>query len=253
MSNYSALRITASQPLLGYMQTSYNTMRFGMGVFTAAFPVAVWISGLLYCKRMPGSLSAYYWLIETEPNTPRTVFVGGLFAVALFFYVYKGYCAREELAFKAAAVFALGVALVPKSHGNWNHPIWHAGFAIALFMCLAYVVWRRAKDTLKELEASGEVPPSGKYSVAWYRRRYRLIGTVMALSPVLAAICDLTLRDVLGDPMQGALGVLIFFVESFGIWAFSWFWFLKGSELRRATKTTRRVIESTATSQLPPA
>jgi hypothetical protein len=236
MNTSLAQAIAASEPLRHYMHDSYNTMRLDMGVFTAAFPFLVWLSGVFYGKKMPGSLSAYYWLIDSPVNTPRIVFAGGLIAVALFFFVYRGFRRSEGAAFNLAAVFAVGVALIPKANGNWDPGIAHAASAIALFLCLGYVLWFRSHDTLEELAKSGAAPKTGKYSVEWHRKRYRLIGVVMALSPVFAAICDRFLRGALGDPKLGKLGVLIFFIESFGIWSFAWYWFLKSAELKRATE-----------------
>ncbi len=227
--------VVESDLLRNYMIGSYNTMRLGMAAFAAGFPIAVWISGAFYGKKLPGSLSAYYWLLDTEPNHPRIVFVGGLFAMALFFFVYKGFSPKEDKLLNVAAFCAVGVALVPKSHGSWDPGYWHAGVAIALFVCLACVIRFCAGDTLEELEKSGNAPKEGPYSVAWHQKRYRLISYVMVLSPLIAGALDLSLGGSFGDPDLGKLGTTIFFVEAVGIWVFGWYWLLKSQELRRAT------------------
>lgn len=232
--NASALR--ASDPLRVYMIVSYDTLRNGMWIFTALFPVAVYLTGLFYGQKLPGSLSAYYWLVHTEPNTPRTVFVGGLLAFALFFLLYRGFTKKEDWALNAAAVFAAGVAFIPKADGAWDPGYWHGGSAVALFLCLAYVIWARAKDTFEEFEKSGEAPATGRGSLAWYKKHYKVASGVMAASPVIAVVLDLVVGKGfgLGDPDLGKLGTIIFFVECVGIWAFARYWYLKRSEIRQS-------------------
>src|SRR5262245_46842116 len=71
MTQMNAAALRASEPLRVYMILSFDTLRNGMWIFTAAFPVAVYVAGLFYGRALPGSLSAYYWLIRSEPNIPR--------------------------------------------------------------------------------------------------------------------------------------------------------------------------------------
>lgn len=255
MNASAALR--ASEPLRVYMIVSFDTLRNGMWIATALFPVAVYVSGLFYGRKLPGSLSAYYWLVDTEPNIPRLVFVGGLLAFALVFLLYKGFTKQENRALNAAAVFAAGVALIPEGHGAWDPGLLHGISAVALFLCLAYVIWFRAKDTFEEFEKSGEAPATGKGSLAWYKARYKFVSVVMAASPLIAVVLDLVVGKALqlGDPKLGVLGTIIFFVECVGIWAFSRYWFLKRSEIRQsaaveallkeAKKSDRAACEST--------
>jgi hypothetical protein len=230
---FSAVR--ASEPLRVYMILSYDTMRNGNWIVTALYPVAVYLSGLIFFhKKLPGSLSAYYWLVTPdEPNVPRTIFVGGLFAFAVFFLLYRGFSRAENRALNAAALFAALVALIPKAHGTWNPGIAHATAAILLFLCLAYVIWTRAKDTFKEFEKSGEAPATGKGSLTWYKTQYRGVSIAMGATPVIAVVLDQVVGKWLGlgDPDLGKLGTIIFFVESGGIWAFARYWYLKRSEL----------------------
>jgi hypothetical protein len=54
--------------------------------------------------------------------------------------------------------------------------------------------------------------------------RYNVIGLVMALSPVSAAVLDL----LFGNQSY------IFFIESAGIMAFGWYWLAKSSELKHS-------------------
>jgi hypothetical protein len=218
------------------MLLSYDHLRNGMWKITALFPLVVYLTGLAYGQELPGSLSAYYWLVETEPNIPRIVFVGGLFAFALLFFLYRGFTKLEDRFLDAAALFALGIALIPKQHGAWDPSYWHGGSAVALFLCLAYLIWVRAKDTFEEFEKSGEAPATGKGSLGWYKKHYRIVSVVMALSPIIAVVLDLIFGKVLGlgDPDLGKLGTVVFFVECVGIWAFARFWYLKRTEIRQS-------------------
>lgn len=207
---------------------TYVSLRYGIAVITLLFPLVVYVVGKLSGVGLQSSLSEYYWADRIDPNTPRTVFVGGLFAIAVFMYLYKGFTQAEDLALNAAAVLAAGVALIPMQDGAWNPGIWHGTCAIAMFVCLAYVVWFRAGDTLSLLpEKIAEGSALKRYSRAWYQRQYRVIGFVMLLSPVSAAIANATLGG----------RWYIFFIESAGIWAFGWYWFAKSSELKRSLAT----------------
>jgi hypothetical protein len=236
MTQMNAAALRASDPLRVYMILSFDTLRDGMWIFTAAFPVAVYVAGLFYGQALPGSLSAYYWLIRSEPNIPRIILVGGLLAFALVFLLYRGFTKKENRALNAAAAFAAGVAFIPKADGAWDPGYWHGGSAVALFLCLAYVMWFRAKDTFEEFQRSGEAPPAGKGSLDWYKKHYKIAGGVMAASPVIAVTLDMVVGKWLGlgDPDLGKLGTIIFFIESVGIWAFARYWFLKRSEIRQS-------------------
>jgi len=210
---------------------TYVALRYGIAIITLVFPLAVYLAGKLSGMGLLGSLSAYYWANGIEPNTARTVFVGGLFAIAVFMYLYKGFTHAENFALNTAAVLAALVALVPTKGPGWDPHAFHGTFAITLFVCLTYVVWLRAADTLSLLPPEGppEDSPSKRYSRAWYRRRYKLIGLVMLVSPLTAAILNTTLGG----------RSYIFFIESTGVWAFGWYWFAKSSELKRSLAIRR--------------
>jgi hypothetical protein len=209
---------------------TYVTLRYGLAVLTLLFPLAVYLAGYFSGVELQQSLSAYYWADRIDPNTPRAFFVGLLFAVAVGMYLYKGFTHAENIALNIAAVFAVLVALVPMRDAGWNPGKWHGTFAISMFVCLTYVVWFRAGDTLSLLPADvARGSALRRYSRAWYQWRYRVIGSVMLLSPVSAAIVN----TALGGRWY------VFFIESAGIWAFGWYWFAKSSELRRSLATKR--------------
>ena len=218
--------------LQAHILSTYNTLRYGIAVITLAFPAAVFLAGWFSHVGLQSSLSEYYWADSIDPNTPRAVFVGGLCAIGSFMYLYKGFTRAENIALNVAAVCGIGVALVPtpSEADHWNPGLWHAGFAVATFVCLAYVVLFQAKKTLHELPpgtASGSAMK--RYSRKWYVARYNVIGTVLLLSPITAAILDLR---------QSAY---VFFVESAGVMAFGWYWLAKSSEIKRSSAEHKAV------------
>lgn len=221
----SAININPDR-LMEHVLSTYHTLRYGMAVVTLLFPVVIYLAGEFSGEGLKGSLSAYYWADTpgAEPYLPRTLFVGGLFAIAAFMYLYKGFTFAENLAMNSAALLAVGVALVPKSHGAWDPGIWHGVFSVAMFLCLVYVVWFRAGDTLDLHPPDSSAGPVTKpYSRAWYQAQYASLGTVMLLSPVTAVILEL----MVGDRSY------VFFIEAAGIWAFGLYWLAKSAELKR--------------------
>jgi hypothetical protein len=225
-------RLSPSE-LKKHILSTYLTLRFGIAVITLAFPFAVFLSGWISHVDLQSSLSAYYWADEAGLNTPRTVFVGGLFAIGAFLYLYKGYTRAENIVLNFAALFGVGVALVPTPQKNgWDPGIWHAVLAIATFACLAYVVLFQAKKTLHELPvqtASG--PVTKRYSHKWYVARYNVIGSVLLASPITAAILDRSIGR----------NSYTFFIESAGVMAFGWYWLAKSSEIKRSSAEHKAV------------
>jgi hypothetical protein len=216
---------------------TYVTLRYGIAVITLLFPGLVFLAGELSGVGLQGSVSQYYWAVTTEPNTARSVFVGGLFAVAVFMYLYKGFTHAENIALNSAAVLAALVALVPKHEGAWDPGIWHGTFAVSMFVFLTYVVWFRSGDTLSLLPPEvAEGSALKRYSRNWYRMRYRVIALVMLVSPVTAAILNETTAVLTANRKDNWY---IFFIESAGVWGFAWYWFAKSSELKRSLATLK--------------
>lgn len=213
--------------LQDHIFSTYITLRLGLAIICAAFPIVVYAAGLLDGVGLQDSLSAYYWATGTGRNLPRIFFVGLLFALATSLYLYKGFTVRENVALNAAAILGIGVAAFPM---EWNCGTacgkfsLHGFCAVTLFLCLAYVVFFRALDTLPFL------PPGREDLAARYKARYRTIGIVMALSPISAFLVNV---------LVGSDASFIFFLESAGILAFAWFWWIKGQELKLSGATRR--------------
>jgi hypothetical protein len=224
--------------------STYLTLRYGIALVGALLPLVVYVVGAFHDIQLQKSISAYYWASsadqdeevsekdvplvyhKVEQNPPsRTWFVGGLFAIAAFLYLYKGFSVAENIALNLAAILAAGVAVFPMEWrcgtacGKYSI---HGFCAVVMFVLLFYVVWFRAADTLTLIHDDA--------SQARYRRMYKIIGLAMLASPVTAFV----LISVLDRRSS-----YTFFIEAAGIWAFSLYWWVKSSELKRTAGTIK--------------
>jgi hypothetical protein len=214
------------EQLSNHVFDTYLSLRAGMAVITFLFPIVVVAAGYVFDEGLPiqRSLSAYYWASNTGFNPARIPFVGGLFAIGAFLYLYKGFSVRENIALNVAAVGAVGAACFPMAWtcagcGGWTP---HGIFAIFFFGGMVYVVWFRSSDTLGLLPSD----QSRKYFAGWYAA----IGFFMALSPLIA----LTTKR----------SWFVIFVEALGIWAFAVYWLVKTSELKLSRATNKALAAS---------
>ena len=209
--------------LQDHIFSTYLNIRYGLAVIAALFPVVVWAVGALDGVPLQRSISAYYWASASGDLPARVWFVGGLFVLAALLYLYKGFTQAENLALNFAGLFGAGVALIPM---QWNCTADCAKFslhgfcAVALFVCLVYVVWFRARDTLRHLPADA--------NPARYKQLYAAIGAIMLASPLSAFALNL----VFGTP-----ATYTFFIEAAGIWAFAAYWWVKSTELQKSGAT----------------
>lgn len=193
---------------------SYLTLRRAIGVLGVSLPILVAVGCVVIgsCSGVQPSISDYY---ATEM---RDVFVGVLFAIAWFFFSYRGYERRDDVAGDAACVLAMAVALFPTSSPNAAVRVVHFASAALLFSVLAY--FSLALFTKSE----PGVPPTPEKRMR--NRVYRTCGYVMIACIVLAA--------VYGAFLQGtALSRLrpVFWLETFALWAFGISWVTKGEML----------------------
>jgi hypothetical protein len=215
-----------SAELQAHMVGTYISLRYGLAMIGAALPIVLWVVGAINGLGLgfAKSISEYYWVASAGDPPSRNWLVGLLFAVAACLYLYKGFTTAENWALNGAAIFALGVALIPTPWNCKPCPFTlHGTSAILLFLCLVYVVWFRAADTLDLLDDAARA--------ARYRRTYRIIGAAMLASPVIAFVVNWATR---GDSYT-------FFIETAGIWAFAWFWWTKSRELKQSSATVDAV------------
>lgn len=172
---------------------------------------------LLEGSSLQSSMSAYYY------TGMRDVFVGSLFAVGVALYLYRGFSSAENVVLSVAGVLAVCVALFPTQGGgerDFVHDV-HAVAAILFFGCLAYVSVFRAGDTLSLVRDTRRADA--------LRRAYRGLGVAMLASPLVALAAERVLRPPGGEPS------VVFFVEVFGVWAFSAYWLVKSWEIRQTS------------------
>lgn len=210
-----------SSKLQSHVFSTYITLRYGMAILAMVFPLFLYAYGnLFHGLPLQDSMSAYYWAPDPGSSPVRVWFIGGLFALGAFFYLYKGFGWRENLALNLASVMAVGVAYFPMEWADKGVDAdqlftLHGFCAIAMFSCLAYVAWFCSHDTLPHL--------SDKDLVRKYVIYYRITSAMMLLSPITAFVLTAILK---------ASGAYVFFIELVGIWAFSAYWILKSSELK---------------------
>ena len=207
--------------------STYITLRYGIVLLGALLPIVVYLVGRIHDIPLQDSISAYYWASDGHSAPSRDWFVGCLFAVAGFLYLYKGFSAAENIALNLAAILGVGVAIFPMEWqcgtacGKYSI---HGFCAVAMFACLVYVVWFRAGDTLTL------IPDGATPSRARYRQAYVTLGAVMLASPLTAFV----LNSVIGTRTS-----YVFFIEAAGIWAFTLYWWVKSRELKRSAATAK--------------
>lgn len=108
-----------TRALLQHFSATYFSLRAGMALLAAAFPLLLVMMGdSRYEVATQPSLSAYFWAVGAPLQCAsfplRTVFAGVLIAIAMCLYAYKGYTTLENWLLNFAAVCAVVVALYPE-------------------------------------------------------------------------------------------------------------------------------------------
>jgi len=208
-----------------HMFSTYFSMRYGIAAIALGFPVLLYFIGLYYGVDWQNSMSHYYFAHPRDDLTKsifpvRVWFFGILLVLGIFFYLYKGFSDLENKLLNLAAFFAVGVAVFPMNHGCGDQcPVinLHGICAVALFVCIAIVTLLCTEKTLKHLK--------DKQLQTKYRKIYRMLGSMMIASPVIALVFTLILKD---------FNKYTFFIEAAGIWAFAFYWWVKSNEMSRS-------------------
>jgi len=188
---------------------SYWTLRKLVGVLGAFLPVFLVIGCFVYggCTELEDSISDYY------DTRVRDLFVGILFAIAWFFFAYRGYEPRDDMAGDLACVFMLGVALFPTTSEIPYIRAIHFSSAAALFLVLAYF-------SLK-LFTKGDEPFTDEKKKR--NKVYRACGVIMLVCIGMIFVYYVLLRD------SGLATVKpVFWLESVALAAFGVSWLTKG-------------------------
>jgi hypothetical protein len=192
------------------------TLRWVLVFVAVILPPLLWAGYYILTGRLRvlDSMSSYY---HAGGGVMRGWFVGFLFAVAAMLIVYHGFTRLEDWALNLAGASAVGVAIFPMTWppgGNHNPISLHGVCAVGFFVCIAYVCVFQASATLALI--------ADRTRQKRYRRTYRLLGTLMVLSP--AAVFLLTTITSLRSSH-------IFFIEAVGVWVFASYWCFKTREI----------------------
>jgi len=218
--------LRGEDPLHRHVTHTYASLRTGIGVIGLGLPLALWIGGAIFDgEPLRGSMSAYYY----SPAV-GDLFVGALFAVGVFLYLYKGFSRAEDWSLNLAGLFAIGVAMAPTQPPGAPDRVfaWHGVFAVSFFACISYVCIFRASDTLSLIRDTSRARA--------LRRLYRILGALMLAAPVGAVLLGRVIQN------EGGPNVAVFLVEAAGVWVFGTYWLAKSRELAR-TDADRLAME----------
>ena len=201
---------------------SFLHLRRAIGIVGMALPFVLLLGNLLFGNHeIQSSISGYY-------HTPmRNIFVGAIFAIAVFLLSYRGY-ERDYRWTYAAGFFAILVALFPTkpnveiltSQENLIGNL-HAVFASIFFVTLAIICLRSFTKTDVPEEAFNDDSHRGKKN---RNRVYRACGWVMVASALLLVIVTLLLGATFAEDFK-----LLFIVEFAALLAFGISWTTKSN------------------------
>lgn len=227
---------TRDDRLSDHIRSTYFSLRRGMVILSFGFPLLLWWGGIALGIGFQDSMSAYYFAQapSSESFPLRSWFVGLLFAIGGFLWLYKGFTDEENIALNLAGVCAWLVALFPTvdvkqqvaaagvaQSGGWMGDLIselsiHGASAVVLFLCLAWVAWRCASDTLEVL------PPQHQHLVPKFRFLYKTCAMLMVALPATSFFLGLS----------AGLKQDVFFAEMAGVWVFAAYWWIKHRELQ---------------------
>lgn len=202
---------------------SFLTLRRIVGILGISLPILLILGSFTIggCSQVQESISHYYYTIM------RDVYVGVLFAIAIFLISYRGYNPVDNITTTLAGIFAICVALFPTTQ-NQDHTCAvyyidhcdirvyiHYGSAVLLFLTLAVISFflfsRGAKSKRKKIR----------------NYIYRTCGILLMLSVVLISL----IRTI--PAIENALTQYkpVFWIEWLGLTAFGISWLIKGETL----------------------
>lgn len=235
------------RPVSVQIQGTYFRLRFIVAVIGLVFPLVLFFGGLGNHIKLRSSMSAYYWAtkdapcpcgetkpgsgecnkikkgsseeqacgelpVATEAGSMRSYFVGFLFAVGAILFANKGYSRGEDILLNIAGVSAWVIALFPMGWtGKSTTSQVHYTAAIIFFLAIASVAAFCSEATVKLINNAKQ---RKRYMVL-----YRLFAVLMFASPIAALFLD------------ASNGNYVFWVEFCGIWAFAFYWIVKGIEM----------------------
>lgn len=210
-----AMRGMSSNELQKNILSTYFTLRMGIVVLSFLFPLILYFGGRWWggIHDLATSMSAYY---GENDGTMRNWFVGILWTVGSFLYLYKGFSQLENVLLNLAGGFAVATAMIPCNCWTCASPSnkLHAIVAVSFFISMALVCLLCANDTINLLPEKDQDA---------FRRQYRIIGVVLLASPLAAIIVSYA---------SGQNSKYKFFAEAFGVWTFAYYWLTKSREFK---------------------
>lgn len=195
---------------------SYITLRRLIGGLGMALPLLVMVETWVQTR----SLAILPSISESYDHQARDLFVGILFTLACFFFTYRGHDQHDDNVSDAAALFALGVALVPYDAPNGLFRF-HFIFATALFLTLAYF-------SMKLFTKTGGTADAMTPMKVKRNRLYTTCGWV-----ILGSIGVMALYKFTGGTWSMGPVPVIFAFETVALEAFGISWMVKGETLWR--------------------
>ena len=201
-----------------HLVRSYLSLRKAVGVIGIGLPFALAVGGLLLGIDLQESISSYY---HTDM---RDLFVGSLFAIAVFLWSYRGFERKDDIAGNLASIFALGVAVFPTAPSGPEasefpvicgrlHMLFTAGFFLTLvYFCLFL------------FRLSDQETPTGEKLIR--NLIYLICGYVMIACLILIGIVNLPGIAPLVRAYKP-----VFWLEACAIVSFGISWFVKGEAI----------------------
>lgn len=198
----------------------YLTLRKAVGVLGILLPFLVSLGALLiFQTSLQDSISAYYY------TGTRNVFVGTLWAIGIFFFSYKGYERKDDVAGDMACVFAIGASLFPTAPEcescNYNHLAsdLHWVFAALLFLTLSYFsLFLFTKTDATKTPTRQKLQRNTVYKACGYT----MLACILLILPV-KLVPDIAAATEKYDP--------VFWLEAITIVAFGVSWLTKGEAI----------------------
>jgi hypothetical protein len=199
---------------------SYLFLRRGVGLLGVMLPIVLVVGTVILTRRLEvlDSISSYYYSVM------GTVFVGSLWATAIFLICYR-YDHLDDLVSTVAGVCAIGLSLFPTPPdmgataqqeiiGKF-HFSFATGFLVALAVMAFFLFTRTNPDPAQVTDRKLQ-----------RNRVYRACGIAMMACLVLAAL--LLFVPYLSDNWWHHQYHPILLLETLATWAFGIAWFVKG-------------------------
>lgn len=226
-----------------HIVTTYSDLRIGIAVVALLFPPSLWIFGNYFPSLQTPfqpSMSAYY-------HTPlRNIFVGCLFIIGSFLYIYRGFTKRENYLLNIAGISAILIALCPtmitcdkldvvcRAHAKevFTLPIQHGIATLIFFVCIAATCILDSKVSLAFITDSKRR--------GLFQKLYYSYGIAMIALPLFVAYLSYA-----GEADENLTDRHISYRAEFAaVWVFALYWITKTIETKNTDTDLVATVES---------